>query len=245
MNYYTGLEHRNEVGGFFYQIPERVATALTGPAVDAAEIRRHPRTATLPLTTALPPFRTDVDHHPAPMPQDTTHDDTPPIETLTDPETLRDLPAVEYLTETKTFPSDEFDQLREDLAVDGWIVVGLENDAGAVLLMDDGTHGWTLPAISVRQSDWAARGREVVESLTDRAVRLDRVERVRRIDYHEREGDGHVTVHHVVVRADPVAGEPAAAEPTVGCDGSADVGWFDTLPEELTGTVAADARLFF
>jgi hypothetical protein len=179
------------------------------------------------------------------MSQDTAPDDTPPIETLTDPETLRDHPAVEYLAETKEVPSDEFDQLREDLAVDGWVVLGLGNDAGAVLLMDDGTHGWTLPAIPVRESDWAARGREVAEGLTDRRVRLDRVERVRRLDYHEQGGDGHVTVHHVVVRTDPVAGEPTAAEPTVGCDGSADVGWFDALPEELAGTVAADARLFF
>lgn len=171
--------------------------------------------------------------------------DDPTIDTHTNPESFRDHPDVDHVEETKQVPGDDFAELRDDLdAVDGWVVVGLANDAGSVLLMDDGDHGWTLPAVSVRDGDWADRGRDVVAGLTGRSVELTRVERVRRIDYQEEDGAGQVTVHHVVLRAASVPGEPVADEPTVGCDGSADAGWFDALPDEVEGVVAADTRLF-
>ena len=181
----------------------------------------------------------------APMSNDTARPDEPTIATLTDPETLRDHATVAYETETKHVPGDDFGELREDLApVDGWVVVGLTNDDDALLLMDDGEHGWTLPAVSVRDGDWADRAGEVVAGLTGRTTDFTTVERVRRIDYHEEADDGHVTVHHVVVRAEPVTGEPTAGEPTVGCDGTAEVDWVDALPDELEGFVRDDAELF-
>ena len=180
------------------------------------------------------------------MSNESTHDDAQSIDQLTNPRAFRDSDAVEYLTETKTLPNADFAAVHGDLADrGGWAVVGVTNDADALLLMDDGSHGWTLPAIPVDDGgDGAARGREAIEGLTGRAIDLVGVERVRRLDYHEEDGDGQVTVHHVVLRTEPVAGEPVATEPTIGCDGSADVGWFDVLPDELEDVVADDARLF-
>ncbi|WP_255194807.1 hypothetical protein [Halorarius litoreus] len=179
------------------------------------------------------------------MSNEPAHPDAPTREIPADPETLFDDPAVDTETQTKEIDADDFDDLRAELtAVDGWVVVGLTNEAGALLLMDDGTHGWTLPAVSVRDGDWADRAHEVVDGLTGWTSDLETVERVRRIDYHEDGGDGRVTVHHVVVRAEPVTGDPVAAEPTVGCDGTAEVDWVDALPSDVEGVVRDDAALF-
>lgn len=180
---------------------------------------------------------------------DTTNDDTDDARTpdpFADPETLRGRDGVEFTERTVTVDPDEFDEGRDDLAgVAGWAVVGVPSDAGSVLLMDDGDHGWTLPARSVGAGDdWLARGREAVEGLTGEAVTLEGVARVRRLDYREEGGDGRVTVHHVVMRAAPVTGEPVAAESSVGCEDVEDAGWFEALPEGVEGAVADDARLF-
>lgn len=197
-----------------------------------------------PLTFTLPTARMYVEHHP-PMPDAPTSEIEATIDRLADPDALRDDDRVDWCEGTKQLPDDEFEHAREDLEpLDGWAVVGVENDAGAVLLMDDGEHGWTLPAIPVDEGDWAARAREVVEGLTGKTATLDRVERVRRLDYHEESGDCHVAVHHAVVRAEQIVGEPVADTPAVGCDTHPDVGWFEALPDDVEGPVAADARLF-
>lgn len=179
------------------------------------------------------------------MTDDTSRTDGASIDALTDPETLHDNPGIEFLEETHTYDSETFASVHEDLApVGGWVVVGVTNDEGQVLLMDDGSHGWTLPAVSVRDEDWLAKGCAAVEGLTDVPAEIEGIERVRRIDYEEQGGDGRVTVHHVVCRAALIEGTPIAAEPTVGCDGTAEAGWFDALPEGVEGAVADDIRLF-
>jgi hypothetical protein len=179
------------------------------------------------------------------MSRDSAPETAQPLTTLPALETLRSRDDVDSADDATDVPSEDFGELREELApTDGWAVVGLTNDDGALLLMDDGRHGWTLPAIPVRDGDWADRAREVAESLTGRPTDLIGVERVRRLDYREEDGDGHLTVHHVVLRAASTSGEPVADEPTVGCDGSAEVEWFDALPDDLEGVPADDARLF-
>lgn len=126
--------------------------------------------------------------------------DAPTMDTLADPDAFRDHETVEYLAKRETVDAEEFDAVRAALEpVDGWVVVGVENDAGAVLLMDDGSHGWTLPAAPVRDGDWVARGRRAIEGLTGATVDPVRPERVRRIDYDEDGGDGRLVVHHVVL----------------------------------------------
>lgn len=249
-NYYTSRKRRNKIGAFLYQFPEAVATALAEPLAGVAETG-HSRPAVRiapdhPLTFTLPTARMYVEHHrtPHPMSRDAAHEPVSPLTTLPALDTFRERTAVDWDETTKDVPADEFDGLYDDLAsTDGWAVVGLANDTGAVLLMDDGQHGWTLPAIPVRDGDWVDRAREVVEGLTGRTADLVGVERVRRLDYHEDGGDRHVTIHHVVLRAEQVSGAPVADEPTVGCDGHPEVGWFDALPDDVEGAVAADARL--
>lgn len=175
-----------------------------------------------------------------------TTDDAPTVDSLTDPAALRDRDGVEFRARTETLDPDDFETARDDLAaVAGWVVVGVENDAGAVLLMDDGDHGWTLPAAPVDpDEDWVAAGRTLLEGVAGVAPAADRPERVRRIGYDTQDGDDRVVVHHVVLRSEPVAGEPVADEPTVGCDTAVQAGWFDALPDGVDGVVADDARLF-
>lgn len=164
---------------------------------------------------------------------------------LADPDALRDSESVEYSRTRETVDAETFADVRDDLAdTDGWVVVGVVDDDGAVLLMDDGSHGWTLPAVPVRDRNWITRGREAVAGLTGMTADVTPPERVRRLDYEEDGGDGHVVVHHVVLGAERVTGAPAADDPTVGCDGHPEVGWFDHLPDEMEGLVEDDARLF-
>lgn len=233
-----------------YQFPEAVATALGHPLTGVAETG-HSRPAVRiapdhPLTFTLPTARMYVEHRRTPhMSRDATTETVSPLNTLPPLETLHERADVDWRATAEDVPADEFDAVHDDLApLDGWAVVGLVNDAGAVLLMDDGEHGWTLPAIPVDEGDWVDRAREVVAGLTGHTADLTAVERVRRLDYHADPGDGHVVVHHVVLRADPMAGDPVADDPVVGCDTHPDVGWFDALPSAVEGPVAADARLF-
>ncbi|WP_255151174.1 hypothetical protein [Halorarius halobius] len=168
------------------------------------------------------------------------------MDSLTDPEPLADRDDVDYRERTHHVDADEFPAVRDDLGdTAGWAVVGVVNGAGRILLMDDGSHGWTLPAVPVASGgDWVAAAEGVVESLTGATPGIGRPERVRRVDYRENGGGGHVIVHHVVLPAAPVAGDPVADDPTVGCDTAVAVDWVDALPDELEGAVAEDARLF-
>lgn len=179
------------------------------------------------------------------MTQDSTADD-PTLDSLADPESLADRDDVEYLTETNEVDADEFAQAREDLEpLGGWAVVGTTNDDGRVLLMDDGSHGWTLPAAPVDVGDdWVATAETAIADLTGVSGSIRQPERVRRIDYHEEDGDGHLVVHHVVLRAASLSGAPVADDPTIGCDTAVDVRWTASLPEDVEGVVADDARLF-
>ena len=168
------------------------------------------------------------------------------MESFCDPETLRERPGVPFREETERIDPD-VEGVRADLAtLDSHVVVGVTNDAGEVLLMDDGEHGWTLAAVPVETGDdWLAAGRSGVAELTDICVTIDRAERVRRVDYHVGdETDPHVTVYSVVVRAAPVTGRPVAPSPIIAGEPIPDVGWFDAVPEGVDGPVADDIRQF-
>jgi hypothetical protein len=96
---------------------------------------------------------------------------------------LRDHENVEFIEKTEIIDQEEFEV--PDLENwDSHVVVGVTNDEGEVLLLNDGSHGWTLTAFPVESGeDWVAVGRRGVENLADGTVKIDGPERVRRIDY--------------------------------------------------------------
>ncbi|MFC4543619.1 NUDIX hydrolase [Halosolutus amylolyticus] len=163
------------------------------------------------------------------------------MEPLSDPVRLRTRSDVDVHEETRTVPQAEFEAMRG--TVDSHVAVGLPNDDGAVLLQDDGSHGWSLPAFTVESGEeWTAIGRQGVTRLAGVPVELDRPERLRRIDIQpDGTADGGIRMYNVVYRAVPVEGRPVTDD--VPAD-VRDVDWFDRVPAEQDGELAADIRLF-
>lgn len=168
--------------------------------------------------------------------------------TLTDPGRLRDRDDVEFVAETNDVDAAAFE------TATGWdshVAVGVTGDRG-VLLMNDGHHGWTLPAFAVESGDdWLAVARSEFESLTGVAVTVDAVELVRRREFRlgdeapdsETSTDDQTTVDNVLVRATPA--DDSAADGSLSADPESRdddvvVQWFDGVPDGVEGPVAAD-----
>ncbi|RKD93599.1 NUDIX hydrolase [Halopiger aswanensis] len=168
------------------------------------------------------------------------------MESLSDPERLRDRDDVRALEETRVVPQSEFESVVG--TVDSHVAVGITDDDGAVLLENDGTHGWTLPAFVVdADEDWAETARRGIDRLTDGPVELAAPELVRRVEFRPggqdrggAEPELRLRMYNVVVRA------AAADQDPVTIDRSPERGleWFGKIPDEQDGAVADDIRLF-
>lgn len=168
----------------------------------------------------------------------TPDDGTSAVRTLTDPAALADHDDVDYVTE-------RFDEDRpfRDAAVAGRAIVGLTNAAGDVLLFEHDEQPPILPTCRVDPGDdWAAVGRGTVDDVPGLSIELQRVERVRALDY---DVDGESGTNYYVVFRAAVAGDGTApSEPTVDDQGW-DAGWYDAVPDDVpTDDLAEDIRLF-
>jgi hypothetical protein len=166
------------------------------------------------------------------------------VKSLHDPEQLRDREDVPFDEETHVVDREEFEATREN--VDSHVVVGVTNGEGEVLLMDDGSHGWTLAAFPAEPGeDWMATARRGVENLTGVSITLDEAVRVRRVDFcPQGDAEGRFSMYNVIFRASLVEGRPVASPETLEDAGILDVGWFAEVPEEQAGEVAKDIELF-
>ena len=169
------------------------------------------------------------------------------MESLSDPEFLRDYDEVEFQTEVEILDEEGFEDAHENLrALDSHVVVGIVNDREEVLLQNDGHHGWTLTAFSVESSDdWVVTACNRVKRLTGTAIEINGAERVRRIDYClESENDPRISIYNVVLRASPVEGETIEENPCSPHEDSPELEWFNRVPEEQKESIKADIRLF-
>ncbi|UPV76501.1 hypothetical protein M0R89_18375 (plasmid) [Halorussus limi] len=173
---------------------------------------------------------------------------TPPIDSLIDPERLRDCEDVPFTEETAVH--DDRDHCNTD--IEGRAVVGVTNDAGEVLLaVHEEESVAMLPHAGVEPGDdWVAVGRDTVEITTELPFEIDGVAVVREIDHVvEGEDEPHATTYGVVFRAslacDPeraVVGDPSHPE-----NEHWNAEWFDAVPENTPqgdGLVEDDIRLF-
>lgn len=184
------------------------------------------------------------------------------LDSLADPESLRDREEVRFTDETAVH--DDRDHCNTD--IDGRAVVGVTNDDGEVLLAVHREETVAmLPHGRVEAGDdWLTTARRKVEITTDLPFEIDGVEAVREIDHVvEGEDDPHATTYGVVFRAS-LAGDSADADDTADADDPADdpanvadpstddndhwdADWFDAVPENTppgSGLVADDIRLF-
>ncbi|EMA19132.1 hypothetical protein [Haloarcula argentinensis] len=129
--------------------------------------------------------------------------------------------------------------------VDSHAAVGITNDDGEVLLMNDGSHGWTLIAFPVDPTeDWTAVTRQEAESLLDVTVVLERIETVRRIDFHpESDNDQRFSIYHVIFNAS-IEGDVVVAESETTTDEDLTLKWFDSVPDNQEDEVADDIERF-
>lgn len=160
---------------------------------------------------------------------------------LTDPESLFDRDDVDVRETVHTVDRETFETARDEL--DSHAVVGLADEAGSVLLMNDGSHGWTLVAVPVEAGeDWAAVARRGMAELTGIDVDVQRPERVRRIEYRLEGDEARTTaLYNAVWRAAPVTEGTDSLDPG---ETNTEFGWFEQVPDGTEGPPAEDIRLF-
>jgi hypothetical protein len=166
------------------------------------------------------------------------------VKSLHDPKRLRDRDDVPFHEESHVVDRGDFDATREN--VDSHLVVGVPNDSGEVLLVNDGSHGWTLAAFPLESDeDAVVTARQGVENLIGVPISLNSPERVRRIEFRsDSDEPRQFSMYNVILRASPVEGRPVASEPTLGHTEVQDIGWFAAVPEGTSDELGDDIRLF-
>ena len=129
-------------------------------------------------------------------------------------------------------------------SLDSHVVVGVNDESGDALMVDDSHHGWTLPAFTFKVGDdWEETGQSGVENVLGVALDIEHTERVRRVEYVV-DDDPKATIYNVVLRAESVSSDDVPRGPAGNAEDLEAVGWFDEIPADAPESVADDARLF-
>lgn len=172
----------------------------------------------------------------------TSTPDTPAIESITDPETLRDHEDVPFHEDSDVVDEETFQTVAE---LDDMAPTGVRNADGEVLVMRvTETCRWKIPSSSVADgaafapaaSEWIARN-------TGLDISFDGIEAVWHYEATLEGSDRTASRYFVVFGATPA--RPDASVPTDDADPETvahEVGWFDELPEG--GAAAPGTDLF-
>lgn len=169
--------------------------------------------------------------------------ETATVESITDPESLRDRDDVPFYENTNVADEEMLDVL-DDL--DDVAVVGITNEDGAVLLRKlTEDCSWKPPMIPVASDEeYAATARRTVAENTGLTVELDALEGVWRYEDRLEDGERTATRSFVVFSASPSPDEPDGTVDSIPEENDLAAGeWVDELPadaDEPPGT-----RLFF
>lgn len=146
-----------------------------------------------------------------------------------DPQTVADSDDVE--TDERTYVHEDADHCEADAV--GRVIVGVTNDRGEALLLVDHERSIVLLPNAIVDADaaWRAAGRRAVADETGLDVTLDGPVCVRAIEHTTEQAESpHNETSHVVFDASPRDEEV----PTVPEDSPFEVGWFETLPFEVS-----------
>ena len=160
-------------------------------------------------------------------------------------EAYRDRDDVEFVTDAHDLEPEKYEDARERIdSLDSHVAVGVNDESGDVLMVDDGHHGWTLPAFAFEAGDdWEVTGQSGVENILGVAVHVEHTERVRRVEFIV-DDDPKVTIYNVVLRADTVSSGDIPEGLAESVENLEAVGWFGEIPADASESVADDARLF-
>ncbi|MDH5018951.1 hypothetical protein [Halobacterium rubrum] len=160
-----------------------------------------------------------------------TPPDPTPVDSLSDPDALRDRDGVEYLT-----VSDD-DHFESNQRTEGVAVVGVTNGAGDLALptLEAGTI--LTHAMVEDGGDFADTAREGTHELLGIDVTLDDVLRVRRKVSSRPDAEEDAIAHVVVYAASP-AGDAELPEEVPSCQVES-TDWYDGVPDDL---VSAEMR---
>lgn len=167
------------------------------------------------------------------------------IESLTDPETVRDRDDVSVHELTETVDGRTFD-LIDDLG--NRTPIGLRNEDGEVWIMKESAEGaWTIPSIPVEpDEDYAKAGKAGVEAYTGIEITLDALEGIWHFEATHQETGETTTRYFVVYSASPVQEDADRSIPTAEVsheDRPAASGWVSELPAAAADVPGTD--IFF
>ena len=146
-----------------------------------------------------------------------------------DPQAVADRDGVE--TDERTYVHEDTDHCEADAA--GRVIVGVTNERGeALLLVDHERSIALLPNATVDAGEsWRAAARRAVADEVGVDVSLDGPVCVRTIEHTTEQSETpHTETVHVVFDASA----PDDAEPAVSEDSPFKVGWFETLPFDVS-----------
>lgn len=163
------------------------------------------------------------------------------MDSFSDPEDLRGRSGVSFREEVRRLPADEFTSVAGQL--DSHAVVGITNNEGDVLLMNDGSHGWTLIAFPVEHGeDWVSVAQREAETLLGVAVVVEEVEFARRVDFQSADDNSQrATMYNVAFRA---SADDSVDLDKIGKQDDVLLRWFDGVPAGQEGDVANDIQYF-
>ncbi len=183
-----------------------------------------------------------------------TPDDTVPIDSLSDPETLRDR-GVRFDPVERSLEREQFEGLRERYdAIAGVVQVGLTTDDGRVLLEGSTeSGGWAPPGGSVDPGeDWVASARSSMERQTGTDVEIDGAVLVEELTFRL-EGDpdesfagyGVTFAASLASAADAFVENPTIVDhPLLPEDHDRTFEWFEAVPEDVNENHAEHVALF-
>lgn len=177
------------------------------------------------------------------------------IESLADPETLRERADVPDTEVRRTLGEQAFEGLQRHYnSIDGVVQVGIMTDDGELLLQGSVESGdWAPPGGSVQPGeDWVDAARRTMETQTGLEITIDTVELYEHLIFeHEEESGRRFTapgVSFTASVADPPPGfldDPGIVDhPQLPDDHNKTFAWFDTVPDDARETHVEHIEMF-
>lgn len=174
------------------------------------------------------------------------------MNSLFDPETLREHGDVEIIERTIVKDENHFDHY---VPIDGMVAVGVTNDAGELLLLVNESQSHVLLPYGWVESgdDWIAVAERRVPELTGIRVEIETVARARRVEYRLEGSERRTTAHQVLFSAAANGDRTITDSPGIEIQqGAADevrrhdvdigAGWFGRVPEFALDPEDADGE---